>query len=94
MLQTKRSKVTILERIEKVENTDASAELKNRPMSNMRESIHQCPVKECHEFWCWSTTNVVQNKHFVICLIMAFREMRAGFKQAGISFCTLDTTEF
>ena len=46
----------------------------------LKESIHHCRVKECHAFWCWSTTNVVQNKHFVICFIMAFREMWADFK--------------
>ena len=47
----------------------------------LEESIHHCPVKEYRAFWCWSTTNVVQNKHFVTCLIMAFREMWAGLKK-------------
>ena len=42
----------------------------------LEESIHHCPVKERQAFLFWSTTNIVQNKHFVICLIMAFRERR------------------
>ena len=52
----------------------------------LEESIHHCPVKECYAFWCWSTMNVVQNRHFVIFLVMAFREMWAGFKKPGFLF--------
>ena len=41
-------------------------------------SVHHCPVRERHAFNCWFTTNVLQNKYFVICLIIAFNFERWG----------------
>ena len=68
----------------------------------LKEFIYHFPVKECLAFLCWSTTNVAQNIHFLISLIMAFREIWAGLKTTRDFFLvklkkitgTLETTGF